>query len=288
MGTMLTNAVHLGTTLALASARAPWWADNEEAPPHTFALWLGIGLGFAVVALVALGIHLHRRHGLRAASVLPDDPFAVDAMEAAMEIFCALDPAWTRRDEPALGRLAPRALVDRWRPALATSSADDLLVEGPLEFEYMGAAAPSPGADRRAIVRVEGRLHAPTKQVSISPTQRRWLLGLAAGILIVAFVGIAVAPATKIRNSRPTTIVVRGGVPSQGVRLLTYRRGAPINVTVRSDVPDEVYLQGYNIYEPVSPGHPAHLRLRATIEGSFPIQLEQHGDETVAQVNVQP
>ncbi len=284
---MLTNAVHLGTMLALAARKAPWWANNEEAPPHTFALWLGLGLAVGIVGLVAIAIHLHRRHGVRAASVMPDDPFAADAMEAAVSIFCALDPAWTRRDESALERLASRALLTGWRPGLATSAAGDLLVEGPLQFEYMGAAAPSPGADRRAIVRVEGRLNTRSKQVSISSTQRKWLLGLAAVILVAAFVGIALAPATKIRSSPPTTIVVAQGVPLGGIHLLTYRQGSLINLTVRSDVADEVHFHGYDIHRDVSPGHPVHFLIRATIQGSYPVELERHG-ETLAQVTVYP
>jgi hypothetical protein len=136
-------------------------------------------------------------------------------------------------------------------------------------------------------VRVEGRLNAPSKQVSISRGQRNWLLGLAGVILIAAFVGIALAPATRIKSSPPATIVVSQGVPLGGTHLLTYRQGALINVTVRSDVADEVHFHGYDIHKDVSPGHPVHFTIRATIQGSYPIELEQLG-ETLAQVTVYP
>ena len=107
-------------------------------------------------------------------------------------------------------------------------------------------------------------------------------------ILVAAFVGIAVAPATKIRSARPTTIVVRDGVALGGTHLLSYRRGALIDLTVRSNVADEVYFQGYNIYRGTWPrGSPHRFRIRATTEGSYPIELEEH-QETLAQVTVQP
>jgi hypothetical protein len=287
MPLILAKAATSAWLFGAATGRTPWSMNSEEAPPTTAGLWLGIGLVIVAIVLVSAGIRLHRRRQLRKISVLPDDPFAVEAMEAAVETFCELDPAWRRRDEKALQRLASGGLLSAWRPRLAGAPGDELLVEGPLQFEYMGAAAPGAGADRRAVVRVEGRLAGASKQISISHRQRGWLLGVAGVILITAFVGIALAPAAKLRNSRPATIVVRDGIPLRGTRFLTYRRGAWIDVTVRSDVADELYLQGYNVYRQLAPGVPAHLRLRASIEGAYPIVLEQR-DETVAQVVVQP
>lgn len=290
MASMLVILSKALVTFAAAGAAARnnyVWNNAEEAPPHTAGLWLGIGLCLVLIVLVSAGIRYQRHRRIRLASVLPEDPFAVDAMRACVSLFCGLEPAWKSRDRIGLRRLVAPPMMAGWRRRLDRAPVSEQLVDGPLVFEYMGAANPSPGADRRAVVRVEGRLRAPSKQVAISRRQRNWLLGLAGAILMASFVGIALAPATKLRNSRPTSILVRGGIPLRGTRLLTYRRGAWIDVTVRSDVADEVYLQGYNVYRPVAPGLPAHLRLRASIEGSYPIQLEQR-DETVAQVVVQP
>ena len=273
--------------MLLGAAKPPWWVNSEEAPPGTFGLWLGIGLLVVFLLAVTLGLRYQRRRRARALSVLPDDPFAVEAMEASVKLFCSLEPAWRGRDRSRLARLVSPALLGGWERRLATPPGEELAVDGPLAFEYMGAAGPSPGADRRAIVRVEGRLRPATKQLSISPTQRNWLLGLAGAILIAAFVGIALAPATKIRSAAPTTIVVRDGVPLGGTHLLTYRRGAVINLTVRSDVADEVHFHGYDIHRDVAPGQPVHFRIRATIEGSYPVELERHA-ETLAQVTVEP
>ena len=174
-----------------------------------------------------------------------------------------------------------------WTRQLESSGGGELLVDGPVQFEYMGAANPGPGADRRAIVRVEGALRPPAAQVAISRTQRNWLIGLAAGILIAAFVGVALAPATKIRRAGPATIVIRDGVPLGGTHLLTYRKGALIDLTVRSDVADEVHFHGYDVHKDVAPGHPVHFRIPARIEGSYPVELEQRS-ETLAQVTVEP
>lgn len=287
MPVIIAKAATSAWLLAATPGKTPWWVNSEEAPPSTSGLWLGIGLVIVAIVLVSAGIRLHRRRQLRKISVLPDDPFAIEAMEAAVKTFTQLDLAWRHRDETALQRLASRRLLSAWRPRLAAASAGELLVEGPLRFEYHGAAAPGPTADRRAVVRVEGRLNAPSKQVSISRGQRNWLLGLAGAILIAAFVGIALAPATKIKSSPPTTIVVSQGVPLGGTHLLTYRQGALINVTVRSDVADEVHFHGYDIHRDLSPGHPVHFTIRATIQGSYPIELERLG-ETLAQVTVYP
>jgi hypothetical protein len=52
-------------------------------------------------------------------------------------------------------------------------------------------------------------------------------------------------------------------------------------------VADEVHFHGYDIHKDVSPGHPVHFLIRATIQGSYPVELEEH-QETLAQVTVEP
>lgn len=291
MPIFLTKAGLLGFAAVSAAEKAARnnyvWNNSEEAPPHLLGLYLGVGLCALVVVAISLAIRAHGRRKIRKTAVLPDDPFAVDAMRACVSLFSGLEPAWKNRDRKALARLVAPGILAGWQRRLETSPSGDLVVDGPLAFEYMGAANPSPGADRRAVVRVEGRLRSASKQVSISSAQRKWLLGLAGIILIAAFVGIALAPATKVKSSPATTIVVRQGVPLGGTHLLTYRQGALINLTVRSDVADEVHFHGYDIHKDISPGHPVHFLIRATIQGSYPVELEQHG-ETLAQVTVEP
>jgi hypothetical protein len=245
----------------LATAEPGGLANNEEAPPSTLGLWIGIGMGAVLVLAVAAGIRYHRYRQRRAASVLPEDPFAVEAMQACTRLFCELEPK--------------RALTAQPR------------ADGPVVFAYLGAVDPGQSADRRAVVRVQGRLRSPSRQVALSPHQRNWLLGLAAAILVGAFAGLALAPATNLRSAGPATIVLRDGVPLGGTRGLSYRQGALIVLTVRSDVAGEVHLHGYDLHRDVAPGHPAHFQLRATIQGSYPLELEG-SSQTVAQVTVQP
>lgn len=271
----------------LAAHSAQRYSNSEEAPPHAFAFWLGLGLCAVAVVAVSAGIHFHRQRRLRATVVPPEDPFAVEAMQAGAGLFSRLDRGWRGRDRGALTRLASPSLMAGWERRLAASPSAEPMVDGPVVFEYMGAANPAPGADRRAIVRVEGRLRPPAKKLAISTTQRNRLLGLAGAILIAAFAGIALAPATKIRSAGPTTIVVKDGVPLGGTHLLTYRKGTLINLTVRSDVADEVHFHGYDIHKDIAPGRPVHFLIRATIEGSYPVELEHHA-ETLAQITVEP
>jgi hypothetical protein len=288
MGLVLARTAVLANLLPQAAhGKVPWWFNNEEGPPHTFALWLGIGLCVVAVLAVSLGLRYHRHRQLRATAVLSDDPFAVEAMQAGANLLGRLDRAWRHRERSALTELVSPSLLGSWEPRLAASPEGELTVDGPVTFEYMGAANPAPGADRRAILRIEGRLRPPSRQLAISTTQRNRLLGLAVVILIAAFVGIALAPATRIRSAGPTTIVVRDGVPLGGTHLLTYRQGALINLTIRSDVADEVHLHGYDIHRPVAPGHPVHFLIRATIQGAYPVELEQHA-QTLAQITVEP
>src|SRR5437763_5265018 len=201
---VLAKAVLVGS--GLAAARAPGLSGNEEAPPSTLGLWVGLGLLAAVLLLVWAALAYHRRRRLRAASVLPDDPFAVEAMEACTSLFCQLEPGW---------RTAGARRVD-----------------GPVSFAYVRAADPGEGVDRRAVVRVQGRLRGPGRQLALSSGQRNGLLGLAAAILIAAFAGLALAPATRIKPSPPAAVVVHNGVPLGGTRLLTYRKGGLIDLTV--------------------------------------------------------
>lgn len=172
------KAALLAHTIVLAAATktVPWWQNNEEGPPHTAALWIGIGGAAAVVLAVVLASRIHRRRKLKAISVLPDDPFAVEAMNAAARLFCQLEPVWASHGE--------------------------LAVDGPISFRYVGLSAPSGQPDPRAVVRVTGRLEPRTKASAVLPRQRRTFLGIAGAILAASFIGLALAPPTKIPHRR--------------------------------------------------------------------------------------
>ncbi|HMB18023.1 MAG TPA: hypothetical protein VKO41_01795 [Gaiellaceae bacterium] len=78
-------------------------------------------------------------------------------------------------------------------------------------------------------------------------------------------------PAVNVR------IVVRGGEPVGGVRNVTVAKGRQVVLIVNSDVADEVHVHGYNLKRDVTPGTPARLPFRATINGTVEVELEQRG-----------
>ena len=82
-------------------------------------------------------------------------------------------------------------------------------------------------------------------------------------------------------------MVVRNAKPVGGIKELTYNKGDTIDLTVRSDTADEVHFHGYNFHKDVAKGGSVHFRFKATIEGKFIVELEEHG-QTLAEVTVEP
>jgi hypothetical protein len=111
-------------------------------------------------------------------------------------------------------------------------------------------------------------------------------LGLAVVVIVVAVVVIHPGGG-KAKSSGPATIMVRDAKPVGGVRDLTYNKGDTIDLTVQSDTADEVHFHGYNVHKDVSKGGSVHFRFKATIDGKFIVELENHG-VTLANVTVEP
>ncbi|MDQ6805671.1 MAG: hypothetical protein M3065_12050 [Actinomycetota bacterium] len=255
----------------------------ERSLPRGALLSLGL-----LATGVTVGIRLTGRRRARARTIArADDAFAREALLSGARLFSELEPAWATHDEGRIRRVIGPELLDRWRSRIEDRAGDSLAVEGPVRFEYIGPGGPGHPGESRALIRVQGGLRATSRAHAISRPQRKVLLGIAAAILTAAFVGIALAPATRFRSAGPTTILVRAGVPVGGVHQLTYKKGAIIEITVRSDRADEIHFHGYDLHRELPAGGAAHLRLRATIEGSFPIELENEGG-TLAQVVVEP
>ncbi len=82
-------------------------------------------------------------------------------------------------------------------------------------------------------------------------------------------------------------IVVRGGEPVGGIRNVTVSKGRQVVLIVNSDVADEIHLHGYNLKRDVTPGTPARLPFRATINGTVEVELEQRG-VPLARITTQP
>jgi hypothetical protein len=260
----------------------------EEAPPGNFGLVVSTVLLVVLLLGVTGGMRLTRRRSDRLRSrARAEDPLEREALLAGARLFGELEPAWAARDGARLGRLIGPELLGRWRPRLHGGESDSVAVDGPVLFEYLGPGAPGPPGERRVLIRIQGRLRPSSHGRALGAPQRKVLIGIAAVILTASFVGIALAPATKIRSAGPTTILVQAGLPIGGVYRLTYKRGAVIDITVRSNGADTVLLHGYGRRSELPLGGAAHLRLRATIEGSFGLELVDEG-ETIANVTVEP
>jgi type IV secretory pathway TrbL component len=142
----------------------------------------------------------------------------------------------------------------------------------------------------------------------LSRNQRFTLLGLAVVVLVVAFVvarsgGDSGSSDTKTPSSQTggsgsggatapgepavQTVTVKNAAPVGGVKRLTFKHNDQIVFVVRSDTADEVHFHGYDVAKDVKAGGQVRFDVKATIEGRFEVELENHKTQ-IAQVEVQP
>lgn len=121
----------------------------------------------------------------------------------------------------------------------------------------------------------------------MSRIRRLLLLGLAALVLIGGGVIAASSGDDGDGESGPVTIQVRDAKPVGGVRDVTVAKGGTIDLTVDSDTADEIHLHGYDEHADVEAGGTARLRVPATIQGRFEVELESR-EERLAEVTVRP
>ena len=122
----------------------------------------------------------------------------------------------------------------------------------------------------------------------MSRNQRLVLLGVAAVIAVVAVVLISSGGSdTPAATSGAATVTVKDAKPVGGIKKVTYDKGDTIDLTIKSDTPDEVHFHGYDIRKDVEAGGSVHFDVPATIDGDFEMELEQH-KEQIADVRVEP
>jgi hypothetical protein len=120
----------------------------------------------------------------------------------------------------------------------------------------------------------------------MSRTQR--LVFLLAAVVVIVVAVIVIHPGgDNTKSSGPATVVVRNAKPVGGIKELTYNKGDTIDLTVRSDTADEVHFHGYDVHKDVAKGGSVHFRFKATIDGKFIVELEEH-KQTLAEVTVEP
>jgi hypothetical protein len=69
------------------------------------------------------------------------------------------------------------------------------------------------------------------------------------------------------------TVTVKGG-EAPAVKRLTVKQDRHVVFVVKSEIPDEVHLHGYDLSADVAPGKPATIRFTATATGIFEVELE--------------
>jgi hypothetical protein len=80
-------------------------------------------------------------------------------------------------------------------------------------------------------------------------------------------------------NAQQLSVAYDGGEVHGDTGRVPVELGAPVTITITSDVADEVHLHGYDLEAELTPGSPAQLSFDATLPGVF--ELELHEAEVV-------
>jgi FtsP/CotA-like multicopper oxidase with cupredoxin domain len=145
----------------------------------------------------------------------------------------------------------------------------------------------------------------------MSRNQRLTFLGIAAVIAVVAIVILAggsgddseqassrqtatptpsetpVAGATETATPTPTPKPKPPLLTGGSVKKLRFKEGDTVRFRVRSDVPEEIHVHGYDIARDLEPGKVVTVSFKATITGIFEIEFE-HSGEQIAELRVDP
>jgi len=107
------------------------------------------------------------------------------------------------------------------------------------------------------------------------------LVVVAAAVLIVGF--ILASPGGSVNRTPPAVrhfkVTIATGKPAGGIGKLVANRGDAIDLTVTSDVADEIHVHGYDLHSKVAAGGSVGFMFKATIDGNFVIELESRGEQ---------
>jgi hypothetical protein len=95
------------------------------------------------------------------------------------------------------------------------------------------------------------------------------------------------APAEPQPAPAVPVITVKDAKPVGGVKRITFTKGDTIRFRVVSDTTDEIHFHGYDIAKDVKAGGSVTFTTKATIEGRFIVELEDH-ETQIAEVEVDP
>jgi hypothetical protein len=94
-------------------------------------------------------------------------------------------------------------------------------------------------------------------------------------------------PTTQAPQVVGLEYVIVDGEPQGGIARDSVDRGQALEITVTSDVADEVHVHGYDLMADIAPGAPATIRFEADAPGRFEIELENSGIQ-IAELEVRP
>jgi hypothetical protein len=144
-------------------------------------------------------------------------------------------------------------------------------------------------------------------------------LGILAGIIVVAVVALVIASgggddnesttattastgtssgstttgsgttSTQTKPAGPPTFTVnvKNAKPVGGVKEIKVNKGDRFRFVVKSDTADEIHVHGYDLHKDVEAGGSVTFDMKATIDGAFEIELENH-KEQIAELTVEP
>jgi hypothetical protein len=96
----------------------------------------------------------------------------------------------------------------------------------------------------------------------------------------------ATTPAEPAEPAIPV-VTVKDAKPVGGIKRITFTKGDTIRFKVVSDTADEIHFHGYDIGQDVKAGGSTTFTTKATIEGRFIVELEDH-EQQIAEVEVDP
>jgi hypothetical protein len=82
-------------------------------------------------------------------------------------------------------------------------------------------------------------------------------------------------------------VTVKDAKPVGGIQKIKFTKGDTIQFKVVSDTTDEIHFHGYDIGKDVKAGGSTTFKVKATIEGRFVVELEDH-EQQIAEVEVDP
>jgi hypothetical protein len=114
-------------------------------------------------------------------------------------------------------------------------------------------------------------------------------LGILGAIIVVAVVAIVLigGGSSNTPKTADVTIDVKNAKPVGGVRRIKIKQGGTLNLTVNSDVADEIHVHATDQHKDVEKGGTIKLTIKPTGTGNSEIELENHKQQ-LAELAIEP